>query len=304
MRVLVAGVGAVGGWLLARLAEGGADVTGWARGETYERLAGGDHLTLRSPRGDWSGPVRVVERPDDAYDLTFVCTKSGQTEEASAALHPGGTVVSVQNGIDNPAVLARRHARVIPAVVYSGCVRVDPVTVHHTSNGFLVTDDAELAGWLNGHGVRADLVVDVAPVQWRKLAANVVNNSLSAILDSFTGPFVGHPAIAPVIADLVAEVESVARAGGVDLPEDFAAQVVAGLQRLPAGNGTSMLYDRRAGRELEVEGLTGAVVRRADGLSVAVPTVRTVDALARWVSDAATGRVVQPPPASEIQPGG
>jgi 2-dehydropantoate 2-reductase len=226
-----------------------------------------------------------------------VCTKSAQTEETSTAMYTGGTVVSVQNGVDNPAVLARRHERVIPTVVYSGCVRVDPVTVHHTSNGFLVTDDAELAAWLNDHGVRADLVPDVAPVQWRKLAANVVNNSLSAILDSFTGPFVGHPAMVPVIADLVAEVEAVARADGVALPDDFAAQVVAGLQRLPAGNGTSMLYDRRAGRELEVAGLTGAVIRRAAQNGVAVPAVRTVDALAQWVSDAATGKVVQPPAA-------
>ncbi|MBK9181395.1 MAG: hypothetical protein IPM45_17905 [Acidimicrobiales bacterium] len=50
--------------------------------------------------------------------------------------------MSVQNGVENPGVLRRRHPAVVAAVVYSGCERVDPVAVVHRSNGFLVLDDA------------------------------------------------------------------------------------------------------------------------------------------------------------------
>jgi len=295
-RVLVAGVGAIGGWLLARLAEGGADVTGWARGATFERLAAGDPLVLRSKDGDWSGPVRVVNHPDGPYDLTFVCTKSPATADAAARLVPAGVAVSVQNGVDNPGVLAAAGEwdRVVPTVVYSGCIRLDPVTVQHTSNGYLVLSDAEVGEWLAGHGVRTEIVDDVGPRQWVKLAGNVVQNSLTAILDSLQGPIRDHPALGRLQRDLCDEVARVGLASGVALAADFTDEVLEGLQRLPRYNGTSMLWDRRAGRELEVDALTGAVVRRAAVLGIDVPVVRTVDALVRFVSDASTGAVVQP----------
>jgi len=295
-RVLVAGVGAIGGWLLARLAEGGADVTGWARGATYERLAAGEPLVLRSKDGDWSGPVRVVDHPDGPYDVTFVCTKSTETAAAAARLVAGGVVVSVQNGVDNPDVLAAGGGweRVVPTVVYCGCNRVDPVTVVHTSNGFLVLADADVGAWLAEHGVRTEVVADVAPRQWMKLAGNVVQNSLTALLDSLQGPIRDHPAMQRLQRDLCSEVARVGVACGVGLPPTFVDGVLEGLQRLPVHNGTSMLWDRRAGRPLEVDALTGAIVRRAADHGIDVPVTRTVDALVRFVSDVASGAVVQP----------
>jgi 2-dehydropantoate 2-reductase len=295
-RALVAGVGAIGGWVLARLTEGGADVTGWARGETYARLAAGEPLVLHSKDGDWSGRVRVVDHPDAPYDLTLVCTKSGDTAGAAAQLVTKGVAVSVQNGLDNPDVLAAagRWDRVVPTVVYCGCNRVDAVTVRHTSNGYLVLDDPHVAGWLAAHGVRTDLVADVVPVQWAKLAGNVVQNSLTAVLDTLQGPMRDHPALQGLQRDLCDEVRRVAIACGAPVAADFTDAVLAGLQRLPVYNGTSMLWDRRAGRPLEVDALTGAVLRRASANGVDTPVVRTVDALVRFVSDAVTGRVQRP----------
>jgi 2-dehydropantoate 2-reductase len=295
---LVAGVGAVGGWLLARLAQGGADVTGWARGETYRRLAAGEPLTMRSGDGDWSGPVTVVDRPTRAYDLTFVCVKSDATAGIAAEALPGGIAVSVQNGLDNPSVLAGGPwDRVVPTVVYSGCVRTDPVTITHTSNGYLVLDDAEVAGWLSAHGVRVEQVDDLRPWQWRKLTGNVVQNSLTALLDSRIGPIRDHPALAHLQRRLCEEVAAVAHAEGVDLGPDFATRVLAGFGRLPPWNGTSMLWDRRAGRPFEVDALSGAVLRRAASHGIEVPVVETIDALVRFVSDTASGAVTQPDPA-------
>ena len=295
-RALVVGVGAIGGWLLARLTEAGADVTGWARGPTFARLAAGEPFVLRSKDGDWSGPVRVVDRPDGPYDLTFVCTKSAATVEAAAQLARAGVAVSVQNGLDNPSLLAAADGwdRVVATVVYCGCNRVDDVTVRHTSNGYLVLDDPEVASWVSAHGVRTELVDDVAPRQWAKLASNVVQNSLTAILDTLQGPMRDHPALQCVQRDLCDEVRRVGVACGVALPSDFTDSVLAGLQRLPDHNGTSMLWDRRAGRALEVDALTGAVVRRAADRGIDIPVVRTVDALVRFVSDSASGVVRQP----------
>lgn len=283
MRVLVAGIGGIGGWLLARLTESGADVTGWARGDTLERLANGEPLVLRSHQGDWSGPVRVVPEPDGPYDLVLVATKSHHTAEVSDRLAVGGVVVSVQNGVENHEVLGLRHPRVVPSVVYSGCERVDPVTVVHRSNGFLVLDHAETADWLGAHGVGTRLVDDVRPAMWQKLAANVCANSLTAITGLPVGPLFGREAIDPVALAAVREVVAVAAAEGIEIDAGYPEVVLAGIKALPADATPSTLQDRRAGRRLEVDALTGVVVRRATGHGVPVPTVAILDGLLRAV---------------------
>jgi 2-dehydropantoate 2-reductase len=200
----------------------------------------------------------------------------------------GPVVVSVQNGIDNPDVLARRHQHVIPTVVRVGCRRIDPITVRHTSSGWLITDDAELAHWLGEHGVRAELVANIAVEQWTKLAANVCNNSLTALLDCPTGALLAHPATSTLIDTLLAEVANVAAAEGVLLSEARAipGRVRAVLASLPYDNSTSMRDDRHSGRPLEVDALSGTVVRRAQRHHLDVPAVGTIDALIRWLSDA------------------
>lgn len=283
MRILVAGVGAIGGWLLARLTEGGADVEGWARGATYERLAAGEPLELRSYERPWSGPVRVVAAPQGPYDLTLVAAKSHDTGAVSAALHPGGIVVSVQNGVENPGVLRRRHPAVVAAVVYSGCERVDPVTVVHRSNGFLVLDDARVAGVLREHGVPCHVVPDVRVAMWQKLMGNVTVNSLCAVTGLPVGAILDGDELDGVALALLHDVAAVGAAVGVELEPGLAERVLAGIKSLPGDATPSTLQDRRAGRPLEVDALTGVVVRLADEHGLAVPTVRTLDALLRAV---------------------
>lgn len=284
MRILVAGIGGIGGWLLARLTEGGADVAGWARGATYERLAAGDPLVLRSRHGDWSGPVRVVSEPDGPYDLVVVATKSQHTATVSPALPGGAVVVSAQNGVENPDVLRRHHTRVVPAVVYAGCERIDPVTIVHRSNGFLALEDAEVAGWLQERGVGTRVVDDVRAAMWQKLMANVCVNSLTAITGLAVGELFAGDHVDAVALEVLREVAAVAAAEDVVIPEGYPELVLEGIRSLPGDATPSTLQDRRAGRGLEVDALTGAVVRRAARHGVPVPTVATLDALLRAVS--------------------
>jgi 2-dehydropantoate 2-reductase len=283
--VLIAGVGAIGGWLLARLTEHGADVAGWSRGEAYDRMAAGEPLVLESPDGDWAGPVRAVDSSAGDWDLVVVCVKSHHTETVSNAIRPGPTVLSAQNGVENVDVLRRRHPAVLGAVVYAGVERVGPLHVRNEQTGsHLVLDDEPLAEWFTAHGVTARLVDDFRLAAWRKLLVNAVGNSVTAITRRRFGPLRSVGELRGVMRAGLDEVRAVGNAEGVALTDADVDAAMALFDGLPDDKTTSTLQDVEAGRSLEVDALTGVVVRRAAAHGIRVPTVTVLDALLRAVS--------------------
>jgi 2-dehydropantoate 2-reductase len=84
------------------------------------------------------------------------------------------------------------------------------------------------------------------------------------------------------------EAVAVACADGAQLAEDEAHKTLANLMTYPPEAGTSMYFDRLAGRELEVEALTGAIVAAGERLHIATPLNSTLLTLLRAISDAAS----------------
>lgn len=287
-RVLVAGVGAIGGWLLARLTQHGADVTGLVRGAAADRLGAGEPFTVEGPDGDWTGPVTVTESPAGAWDLIIVAVKSQHTAALGATLPPA-RLLSAQNGVENPEVLRRTHAAVDQAVVYCGAERLGPTHIRTEFPGaHLVVEDGRLAAWLERHGVMTTVVDDVGVAAWRKLLGNVAGNSLSAITRSRFGALFAHPEAQDVARAAILETAAVARAEGIALGDDDVDAVVSMLLAMPAEKTTSTLQDLEAGRPFETDGITGVVVRTAATHGIDVPTVRALDALLRVISPTAT----------------
>jgi 2-dehydropantoate 2-reductase len=143
VRVLVLGAGAVGGYLGARLAEGGHDVTLVARGENLAALQR-DGLVLQLPDGTRRLPdVRAVGDPALAPppELVLVCVKSYDTAAAGRALRPviarDTIVLSLQNGVENEAVLADGLGLppLLVGLTFIGVELVAPGTVHYTGRG-------------------------------------------------------------------------------------------------------------------------------------------------------------------------
>jgi len=80
----------------------------------------------------------------------------------------------------------------------------------------------------------------------------------------------------------------VARADGAQLADDESLRTMSTLLTYPPEAGTSMYFDRLAGRGLEVEALTGAVVAAGQRLDIATPLNSALLAMLRAVSDAAS----------------
>jgi 2-dehydropantoate 2-reductase len=283
-RVLVAGVGAIGGWLLARLTEHGADVTGWVRGATAEQLGAGAPFTVEGPDGDWTGPVSVTTSPSGGWDLIVVAVKSQHTSAVAAQLPPA-RLMSAQNGVENPELLRRTHPDVEAAVVYCGAERLGPIHVRTEFPGaHLVLEDADLAAWLERHGIATKVIDDVRVAAWRKLLGNVAGNSLTAIGRARFGAVFEHPEVREVARAAIAETAAVARAEGIPIDTSDTEAVVELLVGMPAEKTTSTLQDLEAGRSFETDALTGVVVRKAVDHGLEVPTVRALDALLRVIS--------------------
>ena len=127
---------------------------------------------------------------------------------------------------------------------------------------------------------------DFATLAWRKLLINAVANPITALTLQRQAVFRRDDVHALCLA-VLDEAVAVARADGARLADDEAARTMATLLSYGPELGTSMYFDRLAGRPLEIEALTGAIVAAAERHAIATPLNRAMLTLLRAVNDAA-----------------
>lgn len=290
-RVAVIGAGSLGCTLVAWLVEAGVDVVLCARikipGIAVELRADGRTLTPEVP---------VVYDPSEVQpvDIVLVTTKAQDTADAADAagwlrslVGPGAVVVLVQNGIDH----ARRLEglvppdQVLPSLAYISSERTGPGRVVHQFGNRLVTPAGALGDRLRdvvgGSALSLETVPDFLTASWQKLLGNLANNPITALTTGRMAVYAAAPDVRDLARSILEEGVTVGRAEGADLGPASVQAVFDTVDRLAPDNGTSMLYDRLAGRPLEHEHLTGAVVAAADRRGTPVPVNRTVLALLR-----------------------
>jgi 2-dehydropantoate 2-reductase len=163
----------------------------------------------------------------------------------------------------------------VATVVYSACERVGPTTIAHRSNGMLITDDRRVATYLLDHGIAAKVTDDLRTALWRKLLANVVVNSFCALLRTPMG-LDRQPR--------TRRADPRRRRRGAALADNEADAWPQNLAGADPATRPSTLQDVEAGRPLEVDALSGAVLRRANTSGIETPTLTTIDALLRALS--------------------
>jgi 2-dehydropantoate 2-reductase len=294
--IAVVGLGSIGGVAAGCLRDADRhDVVACVR-KPIERLV------LERPEGTVEIPVHAITDPANAgrVDWVLLCTKGHQTASAApwlARLCDASTRVAVlQNGIghaDRVGPLAN-GATVVPAIVYYNGERLGENRVrlrHVVEHDLAVPDNADGRAFeqlLNGTPLRVLLSGDFATLAWRKLLINAVANPITA-LTLQRQAVLRRDDIQALCLAVLDEAVAVARADGTHLAIDETAQTMATLLTYPPEAGTSMYFDRLAGRTLEVEVLTGAIVAAGESRGIATPLNRALLSLLRAVSDAAVG---------------
>jgi 2-dehydropantoate 2-reductase len=290
MRIAVMGSGGVGGYVGARLAAAGQDVTFVARGAHLAAIR--EHgLALRSALGDvLIRPAQASDHPAaiGPCDLVIFAVKLYDSEAAAEATRPlvgpGTGVVTLQNGVDSTELLARvlGQGHVIGGVAQIAAVIEEPGVICHTGTManfvFGELDGARservvaLAGALQAAGVEHRVSEEIQRDIWDKMAFLATFAGLTALMRLPIGPIREDAETRAMLREGLAEASAVARARGIALPDDFGERTLVRCDRLPYEMKSSMLQDLERGRRLELPWLSGAIVRLGRDLGVPTPT--------------------------------
>jgi 2-dehydropantoate 2-reductase len=316
MKFLIAGAGAIGGYIGAKMSQAGEDVTLFARGPHLAAMQK-NGLRVVGPEGDFTARPRVVADLAEAgpQDVIFLGVKAHGLTQLAPQLKPlineSTTVVGTQNGVpwwyfpdmqlervDPGGIIAASIPvkNVLASIVYFSTDIMEPGVIRHTEGNRISLGEPDgsrsdraraIAEVLIKSGLRAPITARIKHEIWVKILGNVAFNPLSALTRATLVRMVRDPEVCAVVRNIMTEAEAVAAKLGMELPVTID-QRIAGAEKV-GEHKTSMLQDLEAGRPMELEAVVGAVVELGDRLGVPMPHTRTVYAATRLLDQTARG---------------
>ncbi len=312
MKFAVVGAGAIGGYLGAKLALAGEEVTFIARNRNLEAIrANGFKLILEDGREEHAATAKAVQHMAEAgpQDVVLLTVKSHQVgdllPDLRALFGPNTMVVTMINGIPwwyfhklpgaheglgldsvDPGGKLAAHIepeRIIGSVVYPAAELVAPGVVK------LIEGNRFTLGELDGSrserisalsevmmraGFKAPVAKDIRSEIWVKLWGNLSFNPISALTHATLEDICRYPATRTLASRMMTEAQGVAEALGVRFKITLE-QRIAGAEAVGA-HKTSMLQDVEHGRALELEALVGSVVELGRITGQPTPTIEAV----------------------------
>ena len=290
MKIAMMGSGGVGGFFGGRLAKAGYDVSFIARGAHLKAMR--EHgLTIENEaQGDIHVPkVHATDDPASLgpVDLVILSVKLWDTESAAQSIKPivGPTtgVLSLQNGVIKDEILRRvlPESAVMGGVCYVATHISRPGVIDQvgTMQRIIVGEydgrASERATFLHEalakSGVTAELASDVRKAIWEKYVFLVGLSATTTAMRSTIGPIRSNPRARAFLLELMREVVNVGRAHGVALAEDYAEARLKFADGLPADMTSSMAHDLERGNALEVNWLSGGVVKLGGEKGIPTP---------------------------------
>jgi 2-dehydropantoate 2-reductase len=224
-------------------------------------LPGGDkHPLTARVRGDPSAAAPVP--------WVLLAVKTHQTAAAAGWLHAlceRGTVVAVlQNGVEHRALVEplAGPATVLPAIVWCPSEVIAPGRIRQRGPARLSVPDEpaghELAALLEGAAL-VDVVPDFRTEAWRKLCLNAI--AAPMVLAGRRAEVYREPGQIELARGIAEECVAVGRAEGARLEPETVDEMIGQIITFPPDMGTSMLFDRLAGRPLEWDARNGVISR-------------------------------------------
>jgi len=320
VKFLIAGAGAIGAYIGARMARAGMEVTLFARGPHLRAMLQRG-VRVKSAEGDFEARPRVVGALAEAgpADVVFLGVKAHSLPQLAPQLHsvlgPETTVVSTQNGVpwwffqgfagpgegirlervDPGGVIsaAIEPRRVLGGIVYFSTEIIEPGVILHTEGSRISLGEPDgtrssrsraIADALIAAGLRCPVTTHIRNEIWVKILGNVAFNPISALTRATLAQMVRDPEVSALVRNIMQEAQAVGERLGLELAVTIE-QRMAGAAKV-GEHKTSMLQDLEAARPLELEAVVGAVVELGERLGLPMPHTRTVYACAKLLAQA------------------
>ncbi|GAA0786891.1 ketopantoate reductase family protein [Marinobacterium sediminicola] len=303
MKFLIIGAGGIGCYYGARLLDAGHEVTFIARGAHLEAMKQ-QGLSVEHEALHFKASVEALSMDEllnrhncADYDLVMLALKSGATSdwlsECGHWLKQAETpVLSLQNGVDNEPLIAAvigeertlggLAVRIGGHIIAPGHIEAKGPAQVVMGRWPQVKESVpaldSLSDTLNAAQIPTRITNNIRYELWKKLLINNGVNPLSALTGLDTRSLTADPALGKTVYAMMQETALAARADDVELTPSDVDEMFALISQFDAIK-TSMLVDREKGRPLELDDISGAVIRRCRQLGESAPNTELVERL-------------------------
>ncbi len=302
MRFAIIGAGGVGGYLGVKLAAAGHEVAVLARGAHLDAIRGRG-LTLED--GDEVTTVELAVATDRGEELgapdVAIFTVKGQDlaaaiDTARPAVRQETLALPFLNGVEATGMLAEAFGktRALVGVAQISAFIAGPGVIRKATprSNFLIggpdggqnaPEVSRIVEAFRAAGINAPERRNVRIDLWQKFVFLTALSATTAGARVDLGTVRATSELWALFGRLAEEAAAVARAHGVALAEDAADKARGVAEEMPAEVRASMAHDLAAGKRLELDWLSGAVVRLGRQAGVEAPSHAAVAALlAPW----------------------
>ena len=312
MKFCIVGAGAIGGFVGAKLAHAGEDVTFIARWKNLDAIRTRGMIVKMN---DGSVLDAKGVKATDSFaavghvDCVILALKSHQVEavvyQLPPLLGPKTTIITMQNGI--PFWYFHKHGgalegsaveavdprgvckdgipaeRIIGCVVYPATELVAPGVVRHVEgdrfplgelDGSISNRVKDLSDVFAKSGLKAPVLENIRNEIWLKLWGNLTFNPISALTHATLQDICQFPLGRELAANMMKEAQAVAEKLGASFRVSLEKRI-EGAEKV-GRHKTSMLQDVEAGRAIEIDALVGSVVELGRMTGVATPTITAI----------------------------
>ncbi|MEQ3658275.1 MAG: 2-dehydropantoate 2-reductase [Glaciecola sp.] len=298
MNILILGCGAIGGFYASRLQKSCNSITVTARGQ-HLRAIQQNGLKVTHDGEESVNYVDAINHQEltnnfqsNQFDLVIISLKANQllnviTELGSWLKLSQCPILSLQNGVDSEAVLADTFGEnrvwggmaikiggevVEPGeIISTGIAKITfgpwPVVKSGQQMPSQLTNFAKCLALAN---IPFELTSDIRLELWKKLVINNGVNPLSAITGLNTFELTHDPSYVVMIQNAMQETVEAARYDGVELTQQDVDNLFDLIKNFSAIK-TSMLIDKEKGREIELDAIVGAVIKRCQKQGIPAP---------------------------------
>ena len=293
MKIMIVGAGGIGGYLAAMLSRKFGDITLVARGAQLNAIRengltlvnNGERFTVR--------PALCTDNPSEAgeQDVILLCTKSyglaAALDQVRPCVKPDTLLIPMLNGVNTHKRIA---AGMDKGIALDGCIYVfSRITapgviekggaLNRICMGIPGKKAAEqpetlfrLRDMLNESGISTEIPDDIVREMWLKWSLISTNGQACVFFNVPVGKLRETPHMYEFLMGLVDEILLIAKAEGVDMPDDLKNRIAKTVADMPYDSTPSLLRDiNEPGKPTEMDLFAGELCRMADKHGIEAP---------------------------------